>query len=299
MAWLTIIVYLSLFVSSNGVLDDLPNLYDVAANLGCDRFLKLTEDAGMAGILNGTGPMTVFAPTNNAIQSLPRDVLARLSSDKDLLKAVLSYHFTTDVFNSTTSINEMLIPSEQGANIRINAYPQQNDIVITASGGEIILKNVQAKNGVLQVISKVMFPLPNGTIFELVNNDLHLSTLFLTIIKASLGWTLSADPPLTLLAPTDGAFSNLPAGTLTTLLNDIPKLTDLLLFHVVGGTYYSAGLVNNTSVTALNKGTLNIKISPENNIFVNDAMVTTADVSVTNGVVHYIDKVLIPPSFYH
>ncbi|KAK6176506.1 hypothetical protein SNE40_014776 [Patella caerulea] len=297
MAWLTIIVCLSLFVSSDGVLDDLPNLYGVAANLGCNQFLKLIEDAGMADNLNGTGPMTVFAPTNKAILSLPPDVLARLSSDKDLLKAVLSYHFTTDVFNSTTYVNEMLIPSEQGANIRINAYPQPQPIVITASGAQIIVKNIQAKNGILQVISKVMFPLPNGTIFELVTNDLHLSTLFLTIVKANLGWALSS-PPLTLLAPSDDAFSKLPAGTLTTLLNDIPKLKDLLLFHVIGGSYYSAGFVNNTSVTALNKGTLNIQIS-SGNIFVNDAMVTTADVSVTNGVVHYIDKVLIPPSFYH
>ena len=108
---------------------------------------------------------------------------------------------------------------------------------------------------------------------------------------------LSGEGPFTVFAPTDDAFLAL-AGALDATAEDLlalPELTDILLYHVVGGTALSSDLADGQTIATLNGAEVTVTINDEG-IFINDAQVTVADIVADNGVVHVIDAVLIPPT---
>ncbi|MDH3290718.1 MAG: fasciclin domain-containing protein [Gemmatimonadota bacterium] len=119
------------------------------------------------------------------------------------------------------------------------------------------------------------------------------TTLVTAVQAASLDPTLANDGPFTVFAPTDDAFAALPAGTIDALLMDIPALTDVLLYHVVAGQVLAADVVSLSSATTLQGAT--VAIDASSGVKVNDANVIQTDVLATNGVIHVIDKVLLPP----
>ena len=108
-------------------------------------------------------------------------------------------------------------------------------------------------------------------------------------------WCLSDPGSLTLFAPTDAAFDLLPAGTVTALLADIPQLTDILKHHVVGASVPSSALSNGQVVTTLLGTDVTVTINSMG-VYIDNAMVTIADITADNGVVHVIDAVLLPPA---
>ncbi len=121
------------------------------------------------------------------------------------------------------------------------------------------------------------------------------TTLATALEAADLVETLSGDGPFTVFAPTDDAFAALPEGALDDLLADPEALADVLTYHVVDGDVMSTDLSDGMEVEALNGDTLTITIDGET-VKVNDATVTTADIETSNGVIHVIDTVLLPPA---
>jgi len=119
------------------------------------------------------------------------------------------------------------------------------------------------------------------------------TTLLAAVEAAGLAETLAGDGPFTVLAPTDDAFDALPAGTVEALLADPDALADILLYHVVAGRVLAADVVSLTSATTLQGGTVSIDASM--GVKINDANVIQTDVLASNGVIHVIDKVLLPP----
>ena len=99
--------------------------------------------------------------------------------------------------------------------------------------------------------------------------------------------------PFTVFAPTDAAFNALPAGTIAALLNDLPQLTDILLHHVVGDSVMSGMLSNSQVVTTLLGDDVTVTIN-STGVYIDNALVTVADIVADNGVVHVIDAVLLP-----
>jgi len=135
----------------------------------------------------------------------------------------------------------------------------------------------------------------SNSVYDIVTNSSDHTTLKTAIDACSLDGTLSGSGPFTLFAPTDAAFNLLPAGTVTALLNDIPQLTDILLHHVVGDSVMSTMLSNNQVVTTLLGTDVTVTIN-SNGVYIDNAMVTVADIIADNGVVHVIDAVLLPPT---
>ena len=118
------------------------------------------------------------------------------------------------------------------------------------------------------------------------------NTLVTAITTADLDTALKGSGPFTVFAPTDEAFSKLVSGTVESLLQDIPKLRQILEYHVVSGKVMATDVVKNDSVPTLEGSSL--KIDASNGVKVNDAKVVTPDVAADNGVIHAIDTVLIP-----
>ena len=118
------------------------------------------------------------------------------------------------------------------------------------------------------------------------------TTLVAAVTAAGLVDTLKGAGPFTVFAPTDEAFAKLPAGTVEALLQDIPKLTKILTYHVVAGKVMAADVVKLTSAKTVEGS--EVKIDASNGVKINDSTVTTADVAADNGVIHIIDTVLLP-----
>ncbi len=122
------------------------------------------------------------------------------------------------------------------------------------------------------------------------------NTLAKALTAAGLVETLQGKGPFTVFAPTDDAFAKLPAATLTDLLKpeNKQKLTDILTYHVVSGRVTAADVSKITEADTVNGQ--QIKINTTSGVKINDATVTTADVEASNGVIHIIDSVLLPPA---
>jgi uncharacterized surface protein with fasciclin (FAS1) repeats len=121
------------------------------------------------------------------------------------------------------------------------------------------------------------------------------TTLLAAAEAAGLVETLTGEGPLTVFAPTDEAFEALPQATVDSLLleENREQLVDILTYHVVAGSVMSGDLVEG-EVTAVNGDALTIDLG--NGVMINDATVTAADIQASNGVIHVIDTVLMPPS---
>jgi uncharacterized surface protein with fasciclin (FAS1) repeats len=121
------------------------------------------------------------------------------------------------------------------------------------------------------------------------------TTLTKLLKRAGLVSALKQPGPYTVFAPTDAAFKKVPKKTLKALLADNAKLKAVLLYHVVAGKVAAANVVKLHSATTLNGKKVRIRVSGPN-VFVNNAKVVKADVMATNGVIHVVNRVLIPPA---
>jgi transforming growth factor-beta-induced protein len=132
-----------------------------------------------------------------------------------------------------------------------------------------------------------------NNIVEIAVADGRFKTLVAAVTAAGLADTLKGKGPFTVFAPTDDAFAKLPKGTVEALLKDTPKLKDILLYHVVSGNVMAADVAKmSTAKTVEGKS---VKIMMEGNkVMVNDAQVIITDIKASNGVIHVLDKVILP-----
>ena len=122
-------------------------------------------------------------------------------------------------------------------------------------------------------------------------------TLAAALTAAGLVDTLKGDGPFTVFAPTDEAFAKLPAGTVDALLADVPKLTSILTYHVVSGKVMAADVLTMDGKSAKTVNGAEVKIGTQGGVKLNgNVHVTKTDIECTNGVIHVVDSVLMPPA---
>ena len=136
---------------------------------------------------------------------------------------------------------------------------------------------------------------PTETIAGIVSSNPDFSTLLAAVKAAGLVDTLNGDGPFTVFAPTNEAFAKIPEADLNALLNDPAKLKSVLLYHVVSGQVMAADVVKLATADTVNGAPINIMVDGDT-VMVNDATVTKTDIMATNGVIHVIDTVLMPPA---
>lgn len=283
---------------TQAVENDLPLLPELAKNLGLNSLYKSIVKAKLADALSAAGPFTVFGPTDAAFRALP-EWAKKAITNVTVLSKVLEYHVINGKisFSDLENMDEKLVDTLIGKPLRVNFYP--NNKVITAQCSPIDPNNADkmASNGVLHEIARVVIP-PPGTIVDAITACPVFKTLVKAIAAADLTSSFSEEGPFTLFAPTDAAFEKLPSGELDKLLKNKTLLVEVLMYHTVPLTYCSPGLVSYTNLTTLIGQTLAVAVSGDR-IKINNAQVIPngADGSVTNGVVHAIDQVLLPPDF--
>jgi uncharacterized surface protein with fasciclin (FAS1) repeats len=134
---------------------------------------------------------------------------------------------------------------------------------------------------------------PAGTIVEVAVNAGSFNTLVAAVKAAGLVETLSSEGPFTVFAPTDEAFAQIPEEKLNALLADKEALTAVLTYHVVPGRVMAEDVVTLQSARTVNGQSVDIKVW-DGTVMIDDAQVVTADVEASNGVIHVINKVILP-----
>jgi len=263
------------------------SIYDIVSNSPDHTTLKVAIDAcGLDGVLSDPGTLTLFAPTDAAFDLLPVGTLNALLNDIPQLTDILKHHVVGASVMSTALSNNQVVTTLLGTNVTVTI----NSMGIFIDNAQVIVADIVADNGVVHVIDAVLLP---TSIYDIVSNSTAHTTLKVAIDACALDGVLSDPGSLTLFAPTDAAFDLLPVGTLNTLLNDIPQLTDILKHHVVGAGVMSTALSNNQVVTTLLGTNVTVTINSMG-IFIDNAQVIVADLIADNGVVHVIDAVLLP-----
>jgi transforming growth factor-beta-induced protein len=286
-------------------------IVDIAVADG--RFTTLVaaaQAAGLAETLSSEGPFTVFAPTDDAFAALPEGTVETLLADIPALTDILLYHVVPGKVMAADVVGldgQSVETALAGKSISIKV---DGDKVILNDNVNVIITDIEASNGVIHVVDAVLLPPADEAMsddamsekMDIVDTavaDGRFTTLVAAVQAAGLVDTLKSEGPFTVFAPTDEAFAALPAGTVEGLLADIPALTDILLYHVVPGKVMAAdvvGLDGQSAETALAGKTINIKVDGDKVILNDNVNVIITDIETSNGVIHVIDAVLLPPS---
>ena len=252
--------------------------------------------AGLLETLQGDGPFTVFAPTDAAFEAAGVD-LSTYTTDEDnqSLASILTYHVVAGSVLAADVTDGMTAETVNGANLSFAVA----DGVVTINGvAKVTTADVGASNGVIHVIDAVLLPpAPEPTLdipATAQSTGVH-TALVAALSQAGLVETLQGDGPFTVFAPTDAAFE---AAGIDLASFDTPEenatLSDILLYHVYSGAVPSSAVTDGLSVNMVNGDKATFSVA-DGVVSVGGANVTTADVGTTNGVIHVIDKVLMPP----
>ena len=251
------------------------------------------QAANLLPTLQGPGPFTLFAPTDAAFAALPPGTVEALLNDIPTLTNILLHHVVagSEVLSSQVSAGPIMMANGAPANVTID----EDGVLV--KDARVIEADWLGSNGVIHVVDKVILPPADPTTQTIVGNLVaqgNFTTLVAAVQAAGLVDTLNSAGPFTLFAPTDAAFAKLPPGTVNALLADIPTLTDILLYHVIAGAEVLSSQVTDGAVIMANGDAATL--STTEGVKINDAKVTGADWRSSNGVIHIIDTVILPPA---
>ena len=263
-----------------------------AQNTGVhDSLVAALSHADLVTTLQGDGPFTVFAPTDQAFADAGID-LTTFDTDEEnaTLVDILTYHVYAGSVESSVVTDGMTATMVNGDDVTFTVGEN-----VMVNDANVVTADVMASNGIIHVIDKLLMPPVELEDIPTVAQGTGIHTaLVAAVVQADLLATLQGEGPFTVFAPTDDAFTA--AGIdLAALDTDEGKatLTDILLYHVVAGAVSSSAVTDGMSAAAVNGDDLSFTV--DEGVMVNDANVVLADVPASNGVIHVIDKVLIPP----
>jgi transforming growth factor-beta-induced protein len=279
-------------------------IVDVAVNNNLSSLVAALTRADLGATLSGNGPFTVFAPTNAAFQEL-LDSNPDWNSINDIpvevLKSVLLFHVLSGTVKSTDLSDTYVNTLSNGP----NDEPLSLQVEVTGGvefngNAKPVTVDVEASNGIVHVIDKVMLP---PSVVNLALNNSGFTSLVAALTRSDLTINfvaiLSGVGPFTVFAPTNAAFQALlDSNTNWNSLADIPLATleAVLSYHVVSGANVQADQLSNGDVTTLG-GTITIDLTTGTQIKTTSAQtvnIIVTDVQGTNGVIHAINSVLLP-----
>jgi transforming growth factor-beta-induced protein len=281
-----------------------PDIVDTAVAAGTFTTLAAAlEAAGLVETLKGEGPFTVFAPTDEAFAKLDKALLDDLlkPENKETLVAILTYHVVPGKVTAADVVNLPSAKTVQGEEITIKV--DGNTVMV--NDAKVTQTDIAARNGVIHVIDTVILPptvaeklaAPAQDIVEVAVAAGNFKTLAAALEAAGLVETLKGEGPFTVFAPTDEAFAKLDKALLDDLLKPENKdtLVAILTYHVVPGKVTAADVVKLNKAKTVQGEEITIKVDG-NTVMVNDAKVTQTDIAASNGVIHVIDTVILPPT---
>lgn len=257
--------------------------------------------ANLGATLSGSGSFTVFAPTNDAFTAAGLGTEAAINAvPVETLRNILLYHVFTQKYaaaNIPSGTTELTTASNS------KAYVSKKSNGVYVNGAMVTTADINASNGVIHVINKVLMP-PAGNIVQVAQGNSNLSFLVAAVVRASEGSTnvasvLSTTNGLTVFAPTNQAFINAGFTSIASIQAANPNtLANILTYHVISARVFSSDLTEGATPATLNGANVTITLSGGAKVKGNGnpsaSNITSTDIMATNGVVHVIDRVLLP-----
>lgn len=236
--------------------------------------------------------LTVFAPTNEAFAKLPKATLEALlrPENRHELQRVLSYHVLPSKVSAKAARTQSAAATLAGPRVRI-ADGREG---LTIDGARVLSADVDGVNAVVHVIDRVLLP-PDLDLVETAKAGEDFGTLLAAAEAAGFLEELAGHGPFTIFAPTDAAFARLPEGSVAALLEPGAReqLRAVLRNHIVRGRVYADEAVAAGALTNTAHERLRVSFA-EGQLKVNGVRVASADLQARNGVIHVIDRVLVP-----
>ena len=253
--------------------------------------------ADLVTTLKGTGPFTVFAPTDAAFAKLPNATVVDLlkPENKAKLAQILKYHVLNGKIQAS-DIKGMTLPMQKDTLAGVKAIVDGDATTVLVNKATVTIADVAAKNGVIHAIDTVL--MPPSDIVSIAAGNPSFSKLVAALNATGLGSTLNGTGPFTVFAPTDAAFDKLPAGTVDDLLKPAnkDKLANILKFHVSDQllTAASIGRMKLPGTVTMKAGGSNDVSKDASGLMINSARINSDSVFASNGMIHPIDMVLMP-----
>lgn len=268
-------------------------ILETAASAGTFKTLGTAlQSAGLGDALNGDGPFTVFAPTDEAFEALGAGRVKTLlrPENRERLADILKFHVTPGRVSAADLIAKGQAPTLDGQRLRASITNGQ----IRVEHALVQTADIQCSNGVIHVIDAVLIP-AKDTIVETAQSAGSFGTLLAAAKAAGLASVLSGPGPFTIFAPTDEAFERLPRGTVDNLLKpeNREKLGAILKYHVLPARVYAADALSAGIATTVEGSSLRVGYRA-GRLTVNSSAILKADLDASNGVIHVIDRVLLP-----
>ncbi len=285
--------------------DDEPTMDTITNTVVKNNNFSILESAvikaGLAETLNGTGPFTVFAPDDNAFNAsgINSGAIAGLSADA--LEDILLYH------TLGAKVTAADVPAGPNAAVTTagggTVYVTKNNNGVFVNGWKVTTPDINASNGVIHAIERVLMP-PAGNLVVTAQANSNLTYLVAAVVRASEGTTnvaqvLTSAGPYTVFAPTNDAFIAAGFPTIASIQAADPNtLASILTYHVLSARAFSSDLVNGQELTTVNGGKLAVALgngaTVKGKTNTTASNITAANILATNGVVHVIDRVLLP-----
>lgn len=250
------------------------------------------QAAGLIETLQGAGPFTVFAPTDDAFAKLPQGTVETLlkPENKAQLISILTYHVVPGNVLAADVVKLNAAQTVNGQRVDIKVEGEQ----VSVDQARVTATDIVCSNGVIHVLDQVILP-SSDNIPATADKAGTFKTLLAAAQAAGLVEVLSGDKPLTVFAPNDAAFAKLPAGTVESLLKpeNKAKLAAILTVHVVPGRVFSNEVLTGKGLKTVQGGVLTGSV--KNGVAsLNGAGILATDIDASNGVIHVIDSVLLP-----
>jgi uncharacterized surface protein with fasciclin (FAS1) repeats len=269
------------------------DIVDTAVGAGSFKTLvAAVKAAGLVEALKGEGPFTVFAPTDEAFAKLPAGTVENLLKPENVesLRAILKYHVVPGKVGAEQVVSLTGAKTLNGQRVEILA----SETGVKVDNANVVKADIWTTNGVIHVIDRVILP-ESKNIVEVADAAGSFSTLLAAVKAAGLAGVLSGEGPFTVFAPTDEAFQALGASTINDLLKpeNKGKLAEILKFHVVPGRVFGADALKAGWGETVQGGKVKFAADGDR-VTVNGAGVVASDIDASNGVIHVIDRVLLP-----
>ncbi|KAF7654508.1 hypothetical protein LDENG_00068950 [Lucifuga dentata] len=294
----------------------LVNIFNTLGAVGATTTQMYSERAMLKEEIEGPGSFTFFAPSNEAWDALPAEILDALVSNVNIeLLNALHYHMvnrrlTSEELKHGSSFTSMY----QDFHVHIHHY---SNGIVTVNCARLIKPDQHATNGIVHVVDRVITAVSNN-VHSIIDMDEDLETLRTAIAAAGLtsllesdgqytlfataiaaaGLTslLESDGQYTLFAPTNEAFEKIPRETLNRILGDPVALRDMLNYHILKHMQCAESIVSGTAMETLQGTVLEVGCDGSEMTLNGKAIITQKDQLGINGVVHYIKELLIPDS---
>jgi len=274
----------------------LKNILDTARDLGATDFVRYVEESGLQKEWSREGAFTLFAPTNEAFQSIRKELSAKLDSFRgNIENPILRYHISDSKLVSDSFQPDMTISTLYNGNrLRINKYSSG---MLTVNCLTIIRKDQEATNGVVHLISGVLDPnaVLNRDISEIIVSDGRFSVLAKAMENSAFFNKLrsAGSSAMTILAPSDEAFQKIPASRLEAILNDKEARLALLQNHVLVNPLCSPAIIEEHTMRTFAGKRLRLECDAQG-VSVEGARLRNDFTLGNNGIVHMIDDVILP-----